>query len=77
MAFFYWKCTQCEHSGKKLSRSRPELGKCPECSSEMDFVDNSSTRIVEVRDNGFMYKKVEQLANIIELKQERSTKNKG
>lgn len=77
MGMFYWKCLKCEHTGKKLAPTMPEIGQCPDCGSDQDFVDESSSRIIEVRDNGLMHKKVEQLAGINDLMRERSTKAKN
>lgn len=74
MGLFYWKCTKCDNSGKKLARQLPDLEPCPKCGADQDFVDESTSRVVEVRDNGLMHKKVEQLANVAELMHERSTK---
>lgn len=76
MAMFYWKCVQCDHTGKQLTASMPDLPPCPECGADMDFVSTPSSRIVEIRDNGFMMKKVEQLSNIQDLVAEHSTKGK-
>jgi hypothetical protein len=54
----------------------PENRVCPECSEPAVVWQGQgpTQRIVEVRDNGLMPKKVEQLANISEMVQERSTK---
>lgn len=77
MAMFQWFCTKCDHSEKKLLPRMPTLGPCPKCGADQDFIDNSTSRIIEERDNGFMHKKVEQLANISELMAERSSKKSG
>lgn len=74
MGMFYWKCTKCDGTGKKIAPRMPQLEACPKCGADQDFIDGSSTRIIEIRDNGLMHKTVEQLANVSELMHERSTK---
>lgn len=76
MPIYNLECSCCGHKFKKLLSKPPEGLPCPQCSeSPVTWQGQGPTqRIVEVRDNGLMPKKVEQLANISEMVQERSTK---
>lgn len=75
MPIFNLECPKCgEHVRKVLpylSHPKP----CPKCETVMVRCgDGPTSRIVEVRDNGIMPKKVEQLAGIEDLVKDRSTK---
>lgn len=71
MPIFSWKCPDCGEVTRKLLKGRPELGTCC-CGGKLEFVSNLTTRVVEVRDNGLMPKKVEQLQNVQEMVKDRS-----
>ena len=67
MPIFIWECKSCDNKTTKLLNKKPKLEKCNLCGGYLDFVYNITSRIIEVRDNGCMPKKVEQLADIKRL----------
>jgi putative FmdB family regulatory protein len=76
MPIYNFHCPECD---KPFQRVLPHLSEyekpCPTCKTTSPYVGKGpTTRIVEVRDNGLMPKKVEQLADIDEMVRERSTK---
>ena len=76
MPIFTWKCPDCGEVTRKLLKGRPTLGKCC-CGGQLEFDSALTTRVVEVRDNGLMPKKVEQLQNVQEMVRDRSTSGEG
>lgn len=66
MPVFTWGCPSCKKLTRKLSPARPKLEACG-CGGQPEFISGTTTKVVEVRDNGLMPKKVEQLADIQEL----------
>lgn len=78
MAIYNLVCPKCGSRVRKISNKPEALDNLP-CPKGCDGVlvrngEGPTSRIVEIRDNGFMPKKVEQLANISELVRDRSTK---
>lgn len=76
MPIYNFRCPKCE---KDFSRLLPHLSEyekpCPICKELSPHIGKGPTqRVVEVRDNGLMPKKVEQLADIDEMVRDRSTK---
>lgn len=70
MPIFNLVCIQCGHRTRKLIGNPENLEKmfCRDCDGHYQREGEGPTsRIIEVRDNGLMPKKVEQLANIDEL----------
>lgn len=76
MPLFIWECESCGASSRRLLEDRPTLPPCSICGNTQRFVTQSSARVIEIRDNGFMPRKVEQLANVQELVKTRSTPDK-
>jgi hypothetical protein len=76
MPIYNLECFCCGHKFRKLAPKPPEDLHCPKCSeSPVSWSGKGPTqRVVEVRDNGLMPKKVEQLADIDEMVRDRSTK---
>lgn len=77
MPIYNLECVCCGHKFRKLASAPPESRlQCPQCKEDSaEWSGKGPTaRVVEVRDNGLMPKKVEQLADIDELVKERSTK---
>ena len=72
MPIFTWKCPSCGEVTRKILKGRPTLGTCC-CGGQLEFVSGLTTRVVEVRDNGLMPKKVEQLQGVQDLVRDRST----
>lgn len=66
MPIYTWKCLDCGEVTRKILKDRPELFKCC-CGGQLEFTTDTTTRVVEVRDNGLMPKKVEQLSGIEDL----------
>jgi hypothetical protein len=74
MPIYNWKCSNdCGIEQRKVLKTRPKLGNCC-CGASFVFVSNLSARVVEIRDNGIMPKKVEQLAEVSEVARDHSTK---
>lgn len=73
MPLFLWECQSCGTSSRKLLEERPLLPPCPACGGEQRFTTQATSRVIEIRDNGFMPRKVEQLANVQDLVRRRST----
>jgi len=75
MPIYNFKCPECGEDFRKVLPHLTEHKKpCPKCGKAAEYTGKGPTsRIVEVRDNGFMPKKVEQLADIDEIVKERST----
>jgi len=76
MPLYNFRCPKCEKNFSKILPHVTEFEKpCPTCGELSPYVGKGpSSRVVEVRDNGFMPKKVEQLADIEEVSRDRSTK---
>ena len=76
MPIYNFKCPKCEKKVRRVLPCPPYGDKpCPDCDTNMERDgDGPTQRVVEVRDNGIMPKKVEQLANIDEILVDRSTK---
>lgn len=72
MPIFNWKCSSCGELTRKLLKDRPTLGTCC-CGGKLEFMSDLTTRVVEVRDNGLMPRKVEQLQGVQEMVRDRST----
>jgi len=72
MAVYNWECKVCHTKSRKILPARPKLGACS-CGGQLEFVNEMTTRVVEVRDNGWMPKKVEQLVGVKEMIASRST----
>lgn len=73
MALYSMEC-ECGNK-KRILASEPKCV-CSRCGKNMHRAGTGpSSRVIEVRDNGLMHKKVEQLADIQDLVKERSTKN--
>jgi len=73
MPVFDLKCPACGESERKLMLTMQDRP-CPKCETVMVRAGTGPTsRIIEIRDNGFMPKKVEQLADVQELVRQRST----
>lgn len=71
MPIFNLECPEC---GEQIRKVLPEFKDvpCPKCQTVLvRNGEGPSSRVVEIRDNGYMPKKVEQLANINELIKER------
>lgn len=75
MPIFGFHCPKCDRLFRRLLPNAEYENPCPVCKTESLYVGQGPTqRIVEVRDNGIMPRKVEQLADINEIVKERSTK---
>lgn len=76
MPIYNLECFCCGHKFRKLLPKPPEDLACPKCTeSPVRWQGSGPTqRIVEVRDNGLMPKKVEQLSNIDEMVRDRVKK---
>lgn len=71
MAVFKLQCTKCENVENRIVKDT--FPPCTKCGGETIRAGQGPTsRIIEVRDNGLMPKKVEQLANLDDLKKGRS-----
>lgn len=80
MPIFNLVCPQCGHRTRKLIADLSNLEKifCRDCDGHYVRVgEGPTTRVVEVRDNGVMPKKVEQLVGAQELVKDRSTGSGG
>lgn len=82
MPVFHFICAGCKRTSRRLLPRSPfeEVLKddgqrqCLDCGALLKWVPEApSSRVVEVRDNGMMPRKVEQLADIAEIIKERST----
>lgn len=67
MPVFNTRCKKCGDTGRVLANRRPSLIPCSKCDGPTEFVNSMTTKVVEVRDNGVMPKKVEQLADIEQI----------
>lgn len=78
MPIYNLECACCGHKLRKLAAQPPKDQDCPSCTEgPMSWQGQGPTqRVVEVRDNGLMPKKVEQLADIDEMVRDRSTTKK-
>jgi len=76
MPTYNFKCSKCSGEFQKLLPHLTDFKRpCPKCGEPSEYVGRGpTTRVVEVRDNGFMPKKIEQLADIEDLVRDRSTK---
>ena len=76
MPIFNLICPQCDRRTRKLIANPANLDKMPCGVCDGTLVrdgEGPTSRVIEVRDNGLMPKKVEQLANIDELIKNRGT----
>jgi len=70
MPVFNWQCKKCHKVQRALLSQRPMLPKC-ECGGSQKFTTQTTARVIEVRDNGLLIRKVEQLSGIQEMLAER------
>lgn len=69
MPVFNFKCLSCGDLSRRLLPHLSETKICLLCGATLERVSaGPTTKVIEVRDNGFMPKQVEQLANLDELK---------
>lgn len=68
MPIFNFECPNCGEHVRKFLPHLSEDKPCPKCETIMvRSGEGPTSRVVEIRDNGLMPKKVEQLADIEEL----------
>ena len=71
MAHFTYRCPDCENFKVSLDKRLPEIP-CPKCGKPCKPVLRCGTvRLVDVLDNGAMVRKVERLAGVEEMMEER------
>lgn len=73
MPLFYFKCSKCSKTLKKILSPQKAKGKltCPKCSSILERdIQDISTICKETIDNGIMERKVEQISGIADMVKE-------